>query len=571
VPRRTERDLRVIAAPGPQPDDPRQGRGRPSPAIHAGFEATAAPNHGNGGVIGHVTRTRRVLGATMAGAMLAGLLLLPASAAAATRDTDGDGLTNAFEVNLSKTSPNRKDTDGDGLSDAREDPDHDGLTNLYEQLAATNPRKADSNGNGISDANEDPDHDGLNNRQEQVVGTNPRKADTDGDGIPDSREDPDHDTLWTITDFRAKVDPRKADTDGDGVRDDREDTDRDGLTNALEQRLGTNPGLADSDGDGTKDIDEDTDGDGLTNAVELARGLNPANPDTDGDGTPDGSEAAPAVPAIGPCQVLPADNVWNERIDQRPVASNSATMIKAIGATRTFHMDFGSYTGYGIPWQSATDATATSSVTFDYADESDGGPYPIPASPLIEGGSDRHLLVVNTDTCTLYELYDARTSGGAWYAGSGAMFDLDSNALRPLGWTSADAAGLPILPGLVRYEEVAAGEIDHALRFTAPVTRKAYIYPARHDASSSTSTSLPPMGLRVRLKASANLTGLSPAAKVIAVALQRYGMILADNGSPWYVSGMSNPAFDDDVLHELDRFTGADVEVVDTTGLVNGS
>jgi hypothetical protein len=151
------------------------------------------------------------------------------------------------------------------------------------------------------------------------------------------------------------------------------------------------------------------------------------------------------------------------------------------------------------------------------------------------------------------------------------MFDLDSNALRPLGWTSADAAGLPILPGLVRYEEVAAGEIDHALRFTAPVTRKAYIYPARHDASSSTSTSLPPMGLRVRLKASANLTGLSPAAKVIAVALQRYGMILADNGSPWYVSGMSNPAFDDDVLHELDRFTGADVEVVDTTGLVNGS
>jgi thrombospondin type 3 repeat protein len=404
-----------------------------------------------------------------------------------------------------------------------------------------------------------------------VVGTNPRKADTDGDGIPDSREDPDHDTLWTITDFRAKVDPRKADTDGDGVRDDREDTDRDGLTNALEQRLGTNPGLADSDGDGTKDIDEDTDGDGLTNAVELARGLNPANPDTDGDGTPDGSEAAPAVPAIGPCQVLPADNVWNERIDQRPVASNSATMIKAIGATRTFHMDFGSYTGYGIPWQSATDATATSSVTFDYADESDGGPYPIPASPLIEGGSDRHLLVVNTDTCTLYELYDARTSGAAWYAGSGAMFDLDSNALRPLGWTSADAAGLPILPGLVRYEEVAAGEIDHALRFTAPVTRKAYIYPARHDASSSTSTSLPPMGLRVRLKASANLTGLSPAAKVIAVALQRYGMILADNGSPWYVSGMSNPAFDDDVLHELDRFTGADVEVVDTTGLVNGS
>ena len=507
----------------------------------------------------------------MAGAMLAGLLLLPASAAAATRDTDGDGLTNAFEVNLSKTSPNLKDTDHDGISDAREDPDHDGLTNLSEQLAGTNPRKADSNGNGIADGNEDPDHDGLSSRREQTVGTNPGKADSDGDGIPDGREDPDHDTLWTITDFKAGLDPRKADTDGDGVRDDKEDGDHDGLTNALEQRLGTNPASADTDGDGTKDIDEDTDGDGLTTAVELARGLNPANPDTDGDGTPDGAEAAPAVPAIGPCQVFPADNVWNERIDQRPVASNSATMITTIGRTRTFHMDFGSYAGYGIPWQTATNATPTATVTFDYGDESDPGPYPIPASPLIEAGSDGHLLVVNTDTCLLYELFDARKAGGAWSAGSGAIFDLGSNGLRPAGWTSADAAGLPILPGLVRYEEVASGEIDHALRFTAPATRKAYLYPARHYASSSTSTSLPPMGLRVRLKAGANLTGLSPAAKVIAVALQRYGMILADNGSPWYVSGMSNPAFDDDVLHELDRFTGNDLEVVDTTGLVNGS
>ena len=163
-----------------------------------------------------------------------------------------------------------------------------------------------------------------------------------------------------------------------------------------------------------------------------------------------------------------------------------------------------------------------------------------------------------------------KTAGGAWQAGSGAQWDLDSNALRPAGWTSADAAGLPILPGLVRYDEVANGAILHALRFTAPQTRRSYVYPARHFASSSTSAALPPMGLRVRLKADADLAGLSPQARVIAVALQRYGMILADNGSPWYVSGMSDPRFDDDVLHELDRFTGADLEVVDTTGLVNG-
>ena len=192
-------------------------------------------------------------------------------------------------------------------------------------------------------------------------------------------------------------------------------------------------------------------------------------------------------------------------------------------------------------------------------------------APLIEVGSDRHLLAVDRDNCVLTELFDVRQApGGAWQAGSGAQWDLDSNALRPAGWTSADAAGLPILPGLVRYDEVAAGAVLHALRFTAPQTRRTYVYPARHFASSSTSASLPPMGLRVRLNADADLTGLSPQARVIAVALQRYGMVLADNGSPWYVSGMSDPRFDDDVLHELDRFTGADLEVVDTTGLVNG-
>jgi hypothetical protein len=237
-------------------------------------------------------------------------------------------------------------------------------------------------------------------------------------------------------------------------------------------------------------------------------------------------------------------------------------------------MDFGAYAGYGIPYQVVTAATPRSTVTFEYDDESDHVGYPIPSNPLIEGGGgttgDRHILMVDKDACRLYELFAAEKVGSTWTAGSGATWDLTSNALRPDGWTSADAAGLPILPGLVRYDEVAAGVIRHALRFTTNQTRKAYIYPARHYASSSTSTSLPPMGLRVRLKASYDISGLSPHARVIAQALKTYGMILADNGSPWYISGMSDPRIDDDVMHELDDITGRDLEVVDTTGLVNG-
>jgi hypothetical protein len=263
--------------------------------------------------------------------------------------------------------------------------------------------------------------------------------------------------------------------------------------------------------------------------------------------------------------------VWNARVDHLPVRGDSATLLASIGATRTFHMDFGSYAGYGIPYQVVDGSTPRRPVAFDYADESDPGPYPIPDVPLVEGGSDRHLLAVDREGCRLYELFAVRQgSDGAWRAGSGAQWDLGSNALRPAGWTSADAAGLPILPGLVRYDEVDAGAIHHALRFTAPQTRRAYVYPARHFASSSTSASLPPMGLRVRLRAEADLAGLSPHARTIALALQRYGMILADNGSPWYVSGMSDPRFDDDVLHELDRFRGSDLEAVETGGLVNG-
>jgi hypothetical protein len=472
---------------------------------------------------------------------LASSLALPALVLGAT-DSDHDGLPNKFERTKSLTNPYRKDTDRDGVRDGKEDPDRDGLTNRYEYLAHTNPRRKDSDGDGVRDDKEDPDHDGLTNRSEQRALTRPHNPDTDADGIRDGLEDPDHD----------------------------------GLTNLVEQRLGTHPRKADSNGNGMPDGQEDPDHDGLTTLQELARGTDPLDPDSDHDGVLDGDEVTPGgggpeLAGAPGCTVLPADNVWNARVDALPVAPDSATLISTIGASRTFHMDFGSYAGYGIPYQIVDGATPRRPVTFDYADESDAGPYPIPAAPLIEGGSDHHLLAVDRDACRLYELYDVRqAAGGAWLAGSGAQWDLGSNALRPAGWTSADAAGLPILPGLVRYDEVAAGEIAHALRFTAPQTRKAYIYPARHFASSSTSASLPPMGLRVRLKATANLGGLSPAARVIAVALQRYGMLLADNGSPWYVSGMSDPRFDDDVLHELDRFTGADLEVVDTSSLVNG-
>ncbi|MGZ9275998.1 MAG: hypothetical protein ACXW4L_02630 [Candidatus Limnocylindrales bacterium] len=288
-------------------------------------------------------------------------------------------------------------------------------------------------------------------------------------------------------------------------------------------------------------------------------------------GVPPSRATAPTLPGAPACPVFPTTNVWNQRIDGRPVAANSATLIDTIGRTRGLHMDFGSYAGYGIPYQIVTASTARSTVTFQYASESDRVPYPIPPSPLIEGGSDRHILMVDRDACRLYELFAASKVNGAWRAGSGATWDLRSNALRPPGWTSADAAGLPILPGLVRYDEVTAGAIRHALRFTTNRTRTSYVYPARHQAGESSSASLPPMGLRVRLKASYDTAGLSPHARVIAEALKRYGMILADNGSPWYITGTSDPRFDDDVLHELDDITGNDLEVVDTTGLVNGS
>jgi hypothetical protein len=283
------------------------------------------------------------------------------------------------------------------------------------------------------------------------------------------------------------------------------------------------------------------------------------------------------MPMVAGCPLQPSDNIWNRPVDTLPVDANSAKYVSAIGAGKSFHADFGSGTwdGFpiGIPYNVVGGGQGKSSVIFEWPDESDAGPYPIPANPLIEGdpngSGDRHLLAVDTSTCKLYELYAAHKISGQWYAGSGAIFDLNSNALRQDGWTSADAAGLPILPGLARYEEVAAGEIRHALRFTVPTTNGTKIWPARHVTSSS-NPNAPPMGQRFRLKASFDVAQFQawPQAYVLAVAMQKYGLIVADNGSAWYVSGAPDPGWDNTVLHKLDIIHGSDFEAVNEAGLM---
>ncbi len=453
-------------------------------------------------------RTRRRAWSATLAVLLIGGLLVPASVVAIT-DTDHDGLANSWERTWSLTNPRRWDTDRDGLSDGREDPDRDGLTNVAEQRLGTNPRRADTDADGWTDG------------AEYRLGTDARVA---------------------ASHPRPKPKPTPAPVATPSPRPTPLGTPTPPPTASPSPKPTPSPSP--------------------TPTPSPSPTVTPSPTPAPG--------GAPTLPGAPNCPVFPASNVWNTRIDNRPVASDSATMISSIGLDRGLHMDFGSYAGYGIPYNIVSATTPRSTVAFDYADESDPVGYPIPSSPKIEGGSDGHILMVDKDACRLYELFDARQSGGTWAAGSGATWDLRSNALRPAGWTSADAAGLPILPGLVRYDEVAAGAIAHALRFTTNQTRRAYLYPARHFASSSTSTSLPPMGLRVRLKASFNTAGLSPQARVIAEALKRYGMILADNGSPWYITGASDPRFNDDVLHELDVVTGRDLEVVDTSGLVNG-
>jgi hypothetical protein len=287
------------------------------------------------------------------------------------------------------------------------------------------------------------------------------------------------------------------------------------------------------------------------------------------------SASALRLPAARDCPVFPASNAWNQRVDELPVAADSTQLIASIGVDSPVHADFGSgrWDGgpIGIPFDVVSRTTPRSRVSFEYADESDRVRYPIPRHVHIEGGpqatGDRHSILVDRSACRLYELYDLRHTGHGWTAGSGAVWGLRSNHLRPAGWTSADAAGLPIFPGLARWDEVARGVIDHALRFTAPRTRRAYVYPARHYASTSSDPSLPPMGLRVRLKASVNVSAFPRQARVVLRALQRYGMILADNGSPWYVSGAPDRHWNNDDLHSLGRLTGADFEVVDTSSL----
>jgi hypothetical protein len=287
------------------------------------------------------------------------------------------------------------------------------------------------------------------------------------------------------------------------------------------------------------------------------------------------SASALRLPSAPKCPVFPADNAWNQRVDALPVAANSAVLIQSIGLSTGLHADFGSglYDGspIGIPFDVVTKKTPRSRVSFDYADESDRVKYPIPKSVHIEGGrqsdGDRHALLLDKDACKLYELFALYPKGGGWTAGSGAVWNLKSNAVRPSGWTSADAAGLPIFPGLARYDEVARGLIDHALRFTASRTRKQFVYPARHYASSSDDPSLPPMGLRVRLKSSVDISSYPKQTRIVLQALKTYGMILADNGSNWYVTGAPSPKWSNDDLHSLSRVTGSMFEVVDTSSL----
>jgi hypothetical protein len=280
---------------------------------------------------------------------------------------------------------------------------------------------------------------------------------------------------------------------------------------------------------------------------------------------------------LGACSLFPKNNIWNTSIAKLPVDKNSSAYISSIGTGTGLHADFGSglYEGkpIGIPYVVVPANQAGVNVTFGYDDESDHALYPIPKNAPIEGGSssngDRHILIVREGECKLYEVGNAYPNpDGSWRVGAGAIWDLRSNALRPSGWTSADAAGLPILPGLVRHDEVAAGVIPHAIRFTAPVTQTAFIWHARHQAGASSDTNLPPMGARFRLRANFDTSSYPKDVRVILEALKTYGMILADNGSSWYVSGTQDEAWDNDILSSISKVKGSDFEAVDTSSLM---
>ena len=299
------------------------------------------------------------------------------------------------------------------------------------------------------------------------------------------------------------------------------------------------------------------------------------------------SGGAAAAPMHEGCPVLPANNIWNARVDTLPVHPKSATYVNAIGAASTVHMNFGSEVSppfpsqnaapVGIPFVSVPGDQAPVPIEFvEYRSESDPGPYPIPPGAPIEGvgpanaPGNRHVVVIDRGNCVLYELYRAfpADDGSGWTASSGARWPLASNNLRTEGWISADGAGLPIFPGLVKYHEASALVIEHALRFTAPATQRKYVWPATHFASASTDANLPPMGLRVRLKASVDIEALSPIPRAIAQAMKTYGLMLADNGPPWWVSGAPNLGWNDAELRELDALKGSDFEAVDVSSLM---
>jgi hypothetical protein len=286
------------------------------------------------------------------------------------------------------------------------------------------------------------------------------------------------------------------------------------------------------------------------------------------------ASAAPGGPPHeGGCPIFPQSYALNQDISHAPVDPRSAAYIAAIGATGRLHPDFGTNPGYGIPYTVVGPRQPRAPIRFtEYGDESNPGPYPVPASAPVEGAGeagDRHVLVLQRGSCKLYELYAARRAGAGWEAGSGAVFNLRSDALRPEGWTSADAAGLPILPLLVRYPEVRGGQIDHALRVTVARTQRGYIHPATHFASSSPDPSLPPMGLRLRLKASFSVAGYRGESLIVLRALKRYGLIVADNGSSWYITGAPDPRWNDEDLEQIKRVPGSAFEAVQTGAVLH--
>jgi hypothetical protein len=285
------------------------------------------------------------------------------------------------------------------------------------------------------------------------------------------------------------------------------------------------------------------------------------------DPAPDTAALAANVPVIEGCQVFPADNEWNRNVAADAVDPRSAQYMAAMnGGAQKLHPDFGGAGEYGIPWIAVSASQEKVPMTFDYDEDSDPGPYPIPAHAPIEGGpdsgGDRHILVLDKDNCRLYETFDTWKEGAGWRAGSGAIFDLGSNALRPRYLTSADAAGLPILPGLIRHDEIKAGKINHALRFTVRRTQRAFVHPATHFASVHTDPALPPLGLRVRLKKDFDISGFSQTAQIILTAMKEYGMFLADNGADWFITGEANPAWVDDEIQQLSQVPASAFEAI---------